>query len=394
MKVSLGKDSHLFRASDRAFAAPPSGIVSVVDHARGRQGLIPLWVGEGDQPTPDFIARPACEALLGGETFYTWQQGIPELRAALGRYITRHFGVEAGSDRFIVTGSGMQAIQLALQAVADPGDECIYLAPAWPNFAAALEIGGGRAVPVALDFAETGWTLDVSRIESAITPRTRALFINTPSNPTGWAADSATLEAILEIARHHDLWIVADEIYALYWYGEGPRAPSFLDVSRPDDRILYVNTFSKNWAMTGWRVGWIMADPALMPTFENLVQYSTSGVPQFLQRGCTAALDEGDGFLADQRDRAEKALGILTDYLAPASRIRFARPQGAFYLFLAVDGVTDTMAAAKEIVDRTGVGLAPGSAFGASGEGFLRLCFNRDLRQIEQAAERLAKEFG
>ncbi|TCD14369.1 pyridoxal phosphate-dependent aminotransferase [Oricola cellulosilytica] len=380
--------------SDRALEAPPSGIVAVVDHARGRQGLIPLWVGEGDQPTPDFIARPACEALLAGETFYTWQQGIPELRAALGRYFLRHFGVEAGPDRFIVTGSGMQAIKLAIQAVVDPGDECIYLSPAWPNFAAALEIGGGSAVPVPLDFAETGWRLDVSRIESAITPRTRALFINTPSNPTGWAADRPALEALIDVARRHDLWIIADEIYALYWYGEGPRAPSFLDVSRPDDRILYVNTFSKNWAMTGWRVGWIMANPALMPIFENLVQYSTSGVPQFLQRGCTAALDEGDAHVAGQRERAERALGILADRLAPASRVRFAPPQGAFYLFFAVDGVSDTLTAAKKIVDRTGVGLAPGSAFGAGGEGFFRLCFNRDLRQIERAADRLAIEFG
>ena len=177
-----------FNLRREALEAPASGIVEVFQHARGRDGLIPLWVGEGDLPTPDFIARPAADALLGGETFYTWQQGIPDLRAALARYFGRHFGIESGPRDYIVTGSGMQAIQLSLQAVAGAGDECVYLAPAWPNISAALEIAGGKAVPVGLDFAEAGWTLDMEKLEAAITPRTKALFVNTPSNPTGWAA--------------------------------------------------------------------------------------------------------------------------------------------------------------------------------------------------------------
>ncbi|WP_193175476.1 pyridoxal phosphate-dependent aminotransferase [Oricola nitratireducens] len=383
-----------FALRKEAVNAPPSGIVALVDHARGRDGLIPLWVGEGDLATPEFIARPAAEALLGGETFYTYQQGIPPLREALARYFTRHFGVETGPEDYVVTGSGMQAVQLSLQAVAGAGDECIYLAPAWPNFAAALEIAGGKAVPVGLDFHETGWTLDLARLEAAITPRTRALLINTPSNPTGWAATRETLAAILAIARKHGIWIIADEIYALFWYGEGHRAPSFLDVQAPDDRILYVNSFSKNWAMTGWRVGWIKAPPALMPMFENLVQYSTSGVPQFLQRGATAALDSGDDFIATQRARAAEALDMVMSRLQATGRVRVAPPMGAFYLFFAIDGVTDSMATAKRLVDETGVGLAPGSAFGPSGEGFFRLCFNRDLGHIAAAAERLERHIG
>jgi aspartate/methionine/tyrosine aminotransferase len=383
-----------FALRREAVEAPPSGIVEVFQHARGREGLIPLWVGEGDLPTPDFIARPAAEALLGGETFYTWQQGIPELREALARYYGRHFGVESGVNDYIVTGSGMQAIQLCLQAVAGAGDECIYLAPAWPNIAAAVEIAGGKAVPVGLDFDESGWMLDLEKLEAAITPRTRALFVNTPSNPTGWAASRETLEAILAIARRHGIWIIADEIYALFWYGEGSRAPSFLDIQTPEDSILYVNSFSKNWAMTGWRVGWIKAPPALMPMFENLVQYSTSGVPQFLQRGAVAALDHGDDFIAAHRERAETALQMIVDRLQATGRVRVARPQGAFYLFFGLEGVTDSMATAKRLVDGTGVGLAPGSAFGADGEGFFRLCFNRDLGEIGQAADRLEAFIG
>ncbi|QKV18364.1 pyridoxal phosphate-dependent aminotransferase [Oricola thermophila] len=383
-----------FALRREAVEAPPSGIVAVVDHARTREGVIPLWVGEGDRPTPEFIARPAAEAMLGGETFYTWQQGIPELREALARYYRRQFGIESGLADYVVTGSGMQAIQLSLQAVAGAGDECVYLAPAWPNIAAAVEIAGGRAVPVGLDFGADGWTLDLARLEAAITPRTKALFVNTPSNPTGWAASRETLAAILDIARRHGIWIIADEIYALFWYGDGHRAPSFLDVAREDDRILYVNSFSKNWAMTGWRVGWIKAPAALMPMFENLVQYSTSGVPQFLQRGAVAALDQGDGFIASQRERAGTALSVVLDGLRSTGRVRVARPQGAFYLFFAVDGISDTMAEAKRIVDETGVGLAPGSAFGPAGEGYFRLCFNRDLGQVGTAVGRLAEYIG
>lgn len=378
-----------FNLRAEARDAPPSGIVAVFQHARGREGVIPLWVGEGDLGTPDFIARPAADALVGGETFYTWQQGIPELRAALARYYGRHFGIESGLNDYIVVGSGMEAIQLALQAVAGAGDECVYLSPAWPNFAAALEVAGGKAVPVTLDFSENGWTLDLERFEAAITPRTRALFINTPSNPTGWAADRETLSAILEIARRHGIWIIADEIYAKFWYGEGERAPSFLDVQSPEDRILYVNSFSKNWAMTGWRVGWIKAPPPLMPVLENLVQYSTSGVPQFMQRGAVAALDEGDDFIASQVARAAEALDIVTKSLSATGRVRFARPGGAFYLFFAIDGVEDSMQSAMRLVDETGVGLAPGVAFGAGGEGFFRLCFNRDLGQIARASKLL-----
>lgn len=386
---AAGLDGFALRREARD--APASGIVEVFQYARDRAGLIPLWVGEGDQPTPEFISKPAADALIGGETFYTWQQGIPPLREALARYFTRHFGIETGPQDYIVTGSGMQAIQLALQAVAGAGDECVYLAPAWPNFPAALEVAGGKAVPVELDFSENGWTLDLERLEAAVTPRTRALFINTPSNPTGWAATRETLSAILDIARRRDLWIVADEIYSLFWYGEGSRAPSFLDIQSPQDRILYVNSFSKNWAMTGWRVGWIKAPPALMPVLENLVQYSTSGVPQFLQRGAQAALDGGDEFVAEHVARAAEGLDIVTTALRATGRARFARPQGAFYLFFAIDGVTDSMASAKRIVDETGVGLAPGIAFGPEGEGFFRLCFNRDLGQLAEAGERLQR---
>ncbi|MER8381145.1 pyridoxal phosphate-dependent aminotransferase [Mesorhizobium sp. M0142] len=373
-----------------ARAAPESGIVAVMNRGRGRDGMIPLWAGEGDLPTPAFITDAAAKALAAGETFYTWQRGIPELRQALARYYTRHFGKTFANEEFIVTGSGMHAIQMAIDAVAGKGDELVYLSPAWPNFAAAAGVAGAVPVAVTLDQSGNGWSCDVDKIAAAITPRTKALFVNTPSNPTGWTADKETLQAILDLARERGLWIIADEIYSLFHYGHG-RAASFIDIMADEDRILFVNSFSKNWAMTGWRIGWIKIHPALQQVFENLVQYSTSGVAQFMQRGAVVALDEGDAFIVEQVERARAARDLVCGILAETGRARFTVPQGAFYLFFAVDGITDSRAAAFDMVDRANVGLAPGTAFGPGGEAFLRLCFHRRLDQLEEAAHRLAK---
>lgn len=376
--------------SPRAVSAPESGIVEVITYARGREGLIPLWAGEGDLPSPDFINRAASDALLGGETFYTWQRGIPELRDALSRYYARHFSVALPGEHFYVTGSGMHAIVLAVQALTEPGDELIYLSPAWPNIVSAVEIAGAKAVALPLDFHGGVWSLDLARLEALITPKTRALFVNTPSNPTGWTASREELAAILTLARKHGLWIIADEIYALYYYGAAPRAPSFMDVMEPDDRVLFANSFSKNWSMTGWRVGWLVAPPAMGQVIENLIQYSNSGVAQFMQRGAVAALDEGDDFVRVNIERAMMSRDILCDALIATNRVEMLKPAGALYAFLKVDGVSDSRRAALDIVDKVQVALAPGSAFGPGGELFLRACFLRDPGQVRAAADRLS----
>ncbi|MBY5745167.1 pyridoxal phosphate-dependent aminotransferase [Rhizobium leguminosarum] len=374
--------------SPRALAAPESGIVELVNYARGREGLLPLWVGEGDLPTPDFISRAAMEALAAGETFYTWQRGIPELRQALSNYYNRHFEIRLPVEHFYVTGSGMQAIQIAVQALTSPGDELVYLSPSWPNIAAALEIAGARSVSVELQFEGGKWAVDLDRIETAITPKTKGIFINTPSNPTGWTATKQDLGDILALARKHDLWILADEIYARYYFAGG-RAPSFLDVMDEGDKIIFVNSFSKNWSMTGWRVGWIVAPPEMGQVLENLIQYSTSGVAQFMQKGAVAALDQGDDFVAANIAKAARSRDILCDALVATNRVETLKPDGAIYAFLKIDGVADSRKAALDIVDKTGVGLAPGTAFGPGGELFLRACFLRDPTQVAIAAERL-----
>lgn len=371
-----------------AVSAPESGIVAVMSRGRMVADVLPLWAGEGDLPTPEFIRAAAVNAINAGETFYTWQRGIPELRVALSQYHNRHFVPWLTDQHFFVTGSGMQSIQIAIQMIAGSGDEIVYLSPAWPNFAAAAGIAGATAIPVALDFGKSGWQLDIEKLKNSVSRKTKALFINSPSNPTGWTAKKDELAELLDFARQHGLWIIADEIYALFHY-QGTRAASFFDVMEPEDRILFVNSFSKNWAMTGWRMGWIAAHPSLGPVIENLIQYSTSGVAQFMQRAGVAALDQGDEFIRMQVDRALKAREILCEKLGSTGKVQLVPPDGAFYLYFKIDGVNDSLGAAFSMVENARVGIAPGSAFAADGAGWFRICFNRNLKEIETGAMRL-----
>ena len=368
-------------------AIETSGIVEVFDYGRRVQGLIPLWVGEGDSPTPGFIAQAAKDSIDRGETFYTYQAGIPELRAAISDYMSAHYGGRLPPERFFVTIGGMHALDLAVKMTVGPGEEAIVLAPAWPNFAGALASNGARTVFVELD-AGPPWRLDPARLEAAITPLTRAILFNSPANPTGYVANAQEIVAVLEVARRHGLWIIADEIYGRLVYG-GARAPSFHDVMEPDDRILFVQTLSKNWAMTGWRIGWLEAPPALGGVIENLIQYSTSGVPVPTQRAATAAITHGEAFVAETVARLKLCRDIMVEGLLATGRVELAIPGGAFYLFPKLLGATDARAAFR-LIDEAGVGVAPGSAFGPGGEGRLRLCFARAPELVAEATRRLA----
>ncbi|MCJ8142815.1 pyridoxal phosphate-dependent aminotransferase [Ancylobacter sp. A5.8] len=377
----------------QALAVPGSGIVEVMNYGRERPGMIPLWAGEGDLPTPSFIAEAATRSLAAGETFYTWQRGIPELRAAIARYMAGLYGIPNDPERFFVTGSGMQAIQICIAATLSAGDEILIPSPSWPNAAAAAQVMGANPVFVPFAFDEAaGFSLDLGRLEDAVTPRTRAIFINSPANPTGFVAPLDTLRGVLDIARRHGLWIIADEIYGRFYYeaGEGGVAPSFHEVMEPEDRILFVQTFSKNWAMTGWRLGWIEAHPSLGNVIANLIQYSTSGVAPFMQRAGIAAIERGESFVAHQIERARRGRDIVADGLLATGRVTLARPPGAFYLFFGVHGQRDMRALALTLVDEANIGLAPGTAFGPGGENYIRLCFARGEAQLVEATNRLA----
>jgi aspartate/methionine/tyrosine aminotransferase len=376
------------RANVRAMA--PSGIVAAMKRGFGREGMIPLWAGEGDLPTPDFICDAATRSLKAGETFYTHQRGIPELRDALAAYHARLFDAPHNPERYFVVGSGMQAIVIAFTMTIGAGDEILIPTPCWPNSAAAAEAASARPVYVPMDFGTEGFTLDLGKLERSITPRTRALFINSPNNPTGWTATQDELRVILALARRHGLWVIADEVYIRFFFGDAPRAPSFHDVMEDGDRILFVNTFSKNWAMTGWRIGWIEADPSLGQVIENLIQASTSGVAVFIQRAATVALERGEGFVAHQIERARRGRE-MTGRLSQSNRIHLVPPAGAFYQFFSVEGERDSLALCFRIIDEANVGLAPGSAFGPGAEPYLRLCFARSPESLSHAVDRLTQ---
>ncbi|WP_373502371.1 pyridoxal phosphate-dependent aminotransferase [Aestuariivirga sp.] len=369
---------------------PDSGIVKAAMYGFTVPGVIPLWAGEGNLPTPEIFARPATEALLNGETFYTWQRGIPELRDALARYHQRTFGRVFSPENFFVTSGGMQSIQTIVQMVAGEGDEILIPTPAWPNYGGALRILGSRPVEVPMDFRNGRWILDLDRLFDTITPRTRAISLNSPSNPVGWTATLDELKAIRDECRKRGLWILGDEVYSRFYYGERgeTRAPSFLDICDDEEQVLLANTFSKNWAMTGWRVGWLQAPKALGPAIERIIQVNSSGTPAFLQRGCVAALDHGDAFLAEQVAKARGNRDLVVRMLGDMPGVRFEVPKGAFYLFFALEGMTDGDLTVRRIIDEAKVGFAPGSTFGQGGEGYLRMCYLRDPAKIEEALTR------
>jgi aspartate/methionine/tyrosine aminotransferase len=373
-----------------AATLPENGIVAVVNYGQDKPGLIPLWVGEGDLPTPEFIGEAAIDALRQGHTFYTYQRGLPELRQAVADYLYRHFHTQVEAERVIITASGMQAIIQATQALVGPGDEVVVVSPVWPNIFAAIAMQEAVARPVTLAWENGTWRLDLERLFAACGPRTRALFINTPNNPTGWIMDPEDMLQVRNFARARGLWIIADEVYGQFVY-DRPRTTSFLELTEPEERLIVTNTLSKNWSMTGWRVGWVVlpSSAALAQVFENLVQYNTSGVPTFLQYGCIKALNDGDAYLKSLVERCRQGRHLVCERLLALPRVRMTPPQGTFYAFFQVDGEADSTAFARHLVDVANVGLAPGSAFGPGGEGFLRLCFAASHTALQTGVERL-----
>ncbi len=366
-----------------------SQIVELWEMGFGRENLIPLFVGEGDLPTPDFISKAAERALQAGHTFYPPKRGIPELRQGLAAYMERQFGAPLDPARVTVTSSGMNAIMLTLQAIMNQGDNLVVVSPAWPNIYSACEIVGGVPRCVTLDpQPEGGFALDLERLFAACDDRTRALFIISPSNPTGWIITPAEQQAILAFCRARGLWLIADEVYHRFVY-DRPVAPSFLQIAEPEDPLFVVNSFSKSWAMTGWRQGWLIHPARLGPVFDNLVEYNTSGGQPFLQHAALVALTEGEDFVAENVDRCRQSGEIVFQNLAALPRVRIDRPRGSFYSFFGVEGMTDSLAFCKEILEKSGVGLAPGAAFGPGGEGYIRLCFASSPARLAEAMERL-----
>ena len=370
-------------------ALETSGIAALFGLGFGRENLIPLWVGEGDMPTPAFICDAAAAALKTGETFYTHKRGLPELRQALAGYGEGLYARPLAADRISVVSSGMTAIVLALQTMIRPGDRVAVLTPVWPNILSAIGIAGGAVEAVPLEPREDGgFHLDLDRLLGVVASGVRAVFVASPGNPTGWVMDREEQAALLEACRRRGVWIIADEVYARLVYDRSV-APSFLELAGDEDPLIVINSFSKAWAMTGWRMGWLTHPPKLAETFDRLIEFATSGAPAFLQRGCLAAIQDGEPLIAEVLERCRQGREIVFQRLSGFSRVRAARPRGAFYAFFPVKGLTDSLAFAKQILEKTGVGLAPGSAFGPGGEGHLRLCFASGAESLSEALDRL-----
>jgi aspartate/methionine/tyrosine aminotransferase len=375
------------RAAVRALTA--SKIRELYNEGLGNPNVLPFWVGEPDEPTPDFIRKAGTDSIARGELFYTHNLGIPELREALAKYISRlHTGIEA--DEIAVTTAGVNALMIASQLVIDPGDRVVQVVPLWPNLQEIPKILGATVETVALQFSGE-WKLDLDRLLTALKPGTKALYLNSPNNPTGWTICAQDQKAILEHCRRHGIWIFADDAYERLYYGEEGIAPSFLDIASKEDRLISANTFSKSWLMTGWRLGWLVVPASLTADLGKLIEYNTSCAPVFVQRAGIAAVKEGEPVIARTRYRFRKARDFLVSELRKIPKVEVATPTGTMYVFFKVDGMKDSLAFCKKLVRETGLGLAPGSAFGPEGEGFVRWCFAASEDKLADGVGRLRK---
>jgi aspartate/methionine/tyrosine aminotransferase len=280
---------------------------------------------------------------------------------------------------------------LTVEALVAPGDRVVVVTPLWPNLVEIPKILSANVECVPLAFTAAGWTLDVERLLAALTPDTRVVMINSPNNPTGWTINQADQQAILAHCRRHGIWIVADDVYERLVYGGGGCAPSFLDIATPEDRVISTNSFSKSWLMTGWRLGWIVAPEALMPDLGKLIEYNTSCSPVFVQRAGVVAITDGEPTIRHTLERYSIARDFLVSALARLPRIEVAPPAGAMYAFFRVEGVTDSLAFCKRLVREARLGLAPGSAFGPEGEGFVRWCFASGPARLADGIARLER---
>jgi len=385
----MTQTSPLAALSARARSLEASKIREVAELGMTERDVIPLWFGEGAWPTSDFIVEAAVEALRAGEHMYNPNNGTPALRQQICEYSNGIFGTALTPDRITVTPSGMQGLMLAAEMLVTAGDRVVVVDPCWPNITGAFRAQGGNIASVALEEREGHWALDLEKLLSALTPETKAVVLNSPHNPTGWTMPAEDQKAVLDHCRRHGIWIVADDVYTRL-YRHGRAAPSFVSLAEPDDLVISVNSFSKCWSMTGWRLGWLVAPPQIETRLGQLTEFNTSCTAPFIQSAGVAALREGEPEIDLLHERITTGYAITARNLKSFDKVTFVEPDGAFYAFFRVAGMGDSFDAAKRILRETKVGLAPGVAFGEAGEGYLRLCYAQPEPVLEQAFERLA----
>jgi aspartate/methionine/tyrosine aminotransferase len=365
--------SRIFEIAKLAFATPD------VDF---------LCFGESDQPSPRVAHEAAIAALDAGETNYIDVRGLPALRAALATYLTALHRKPVAESRVQVTASGMSAVSVALAAIVRAGERVVLHSPAWPNVGNAARLRQAEVVELELRALPDGrFSMDCDRLD-VLLKGARAFVLNSPNNPTGWTATLEELATILALCRKHGVWLIADEVYSRLVYDGSIAAPSVLDVAEPDDRVMVANSFSKTWVMTGWRLGWLVVPEGTRDAITEIVEATHSCVAPFVQQAGLAAIADRatvEGF----RAHCASGRALASEALAGLNGVRYAAPVGAFYAFLGVDGLRDSLDLAKRLVTRHGVGVAPGIAFGDAGEGHLRICFAQSAERMERAMGRL-----
>jgi aspartate/methionine/tyrosine aminotransferase len=361
----------------------------------GMPGVLRLYFGESNLPTPDYLKSALDKAVRDGYTFYTENAGLPSLRRAIASYYAQQQGVELDpTSEIVATASGVQAIALSIRAVLDPGDEAIILTPAWPNASAIVGLANARPIEIAQPLDGDLYTIDFEAIERAITSRTRLLIYTSPSNPLGWVATRQQQERLLDLSRRHNLWLMADEVYDRLWYASsrlGEPVPSILQLATRNDAVLVVHSFSKSYCMTGWRLGWMIARPDLARKCSQLNEFMVSCAAGFVQKAAETALLEGEQELMRMLQMLRENRDYCASRLRAMPHLTLPQPDGAFYLFPRVAGLTDSFGFCKRLLEDTRVGIAPGMAFGAGGEGSVRICYASNREVLEPAMERLGK---
>ena len=368
-----------------------SKIREVANAGLGRDDVLAFWFGESDEVTPEVIRKAAIDSINGGETFYAHNLGLPALREAVARYTSAmHPAVDA--SRIAITSGGVNALMLAVQALVDAGDEVVALTPVWPNLTAQPAILGANVVCVPLVPVQGEWTLDLDKLRSAITSKTKLLIVNAPNNPTGWTMNRAEQQAVLDHCRETGTWILADEVYERLYYEPTPNgcAPSFLDISVPDDRLVVAHSFSKSFLMTGWRLGWLVMPPEMVDGMGKLIEFNTSCASVFTQRAGVAAIEHGNDITPRVVAHLKLCRDTLVPLLAAVPGVNVAAAKGGMYAFFQLEGFDDSLQVAKRLVVEVGLGLAPGNAFAPEAQGWLRWCFaSKDPVRLVQGVDRL-----
>ena len=380
------------QTSERAHHLQSSLIRDVAERGMQMQDILPLWFGEGQWPTSKIAIEAIQNALHAGDHFYQPNNGKPRLRSALAHYMNGLYGTSKTKQNITVTASGMQGLALTALALINSGDHVVCIDPVWPNLGESFKIAGGQIEPTTLIARDGRWHLDMEQLLAKLTDKTKALLINSPNNPTGWVCSAEEQKIILDHCRKQGIWIVADDVYARL-YQQGSVAPGFQHLANADDLLISINSFSKAWSMTGWRLGWITAPAALEKTFAHLTEFNIACPAGFIQEAGLAMIEQGEAEVSLLQHRLRKALTLTRARLKHLEDISFIEPDGAFYCFFSVQGLTDSLAFAHAILEKTKVGLAPGLAFGPAGEGYLRLCYAQDEQNLNEAFDRLDKGF-